>query len=261
MAYTAEQLHAYFDRIGLSEKYGNSLPKPVGAALSELQNAHMNHIPYENVDIVKGVPLSLTEEGLFDKMVQRKRGGYCFEQNGLLYFVLASLGFSVTQFCGRFILGSTGIPDRRHRVLRVEADDGVFIVDAGVYGESPRTALRFVENEVQNDGICAYRFTRDPFYGWIQEQKEEGKSWKQIYGFTEEPWLSMDFVQPSFFCEKHPESAFTAFYKIGIFRGRESLTFLDSTFTVYSDGKIRRREEIAEKDRIALLKNEFLLEL
>lgn len=256
MGFSKEQLAAYFERIGYSgENDGTS------KTLSAIQKAHLEHIPYENIDLLNGVPLSMDEDYLFDKMVTRKRGGYCFEQNGLLLGALEGMGFEVVQFCGRFILGETGISDRRHRVLKVTAKDGVFIADVGVYGESPRAVLEFVEGKVQTDGLCEYKYRRDPFYGWVECQKEKGKDWKDIYGFTEEPWLTRDFIQPSFFCEKHPESAFTSFHKVGIFSGKDSLTFIDHTFTVYADGKIQHREEIKDEDIPALLKEKFNLVL
>ena len=256
MAFSKEKLTKYFERIG----YTGS-PKHNSQTLSDIQKAHMEHIPYENLDILAGVPLSLDEDYLFDKMVTRKRGGYCFEQNGLLLAALQGLGFEVIQLCGRFIIGETGISDRRHRVLRVEADDGIFITDVGVYGESPRKALRFVEGEVQSDGLCDYRYVRDDFYGWIEQQKEKDKDWKNIYGFTEEVWLTRDFIQPSFFCEKHPESAFSTFRKVGIFRGKESLTYIDKVFTIYAEGKIIRREEFPESKAADILEQYFNLKV
>lgn len=257
MALTKEQVKAYLDRIGVAEA-----PDRTWKTLAMVQEGHLTHIPYENLDILRGVPLDLTEEGLFRKLVERKRGGYCFEQNGLLYAALTGMGFSVTQFCGRFIDGTPEtVQDRRHRVLRVEADDGVFICDVGVYGESPRKPLRFMEEEIQSDGICEYRYLRDPFYGWVECQRERGKDWKWVYGFTEEPWLSYDFEQPSFFCEKHPASLFNTFRKVGIFRGKASLTYLGDVFTEYEDAAVRRRETVPEERAAEYLRDYFGLEL
>lgn len=257
MALTKEQLELYFQRIG----YGG-VPDRTSATLGAIQQAHLDHIPYENLDLLAGVPLSLEEQDLFDKMVVRRRGGYCFEQNGLLYSVLTSLGFPVTQYCGRFIDGEPQvIQERRHRVLRVEAEDGVFICDVGVYGESPRRPLRFVANQVQTDGIAQYKYLRDDFYGWVECQREHGKDWKWVYGFTQEPWLSYDFVQPSFFCEKNPASLFNTIRKVGIFQGKASLTYIDNVFTVYQEGKIQRREEVPEAQAGAYLKTYFGLEV
>lgn len=256
MGYSKEQIEKYLQRI----EYRGKINK-TSETLSGLQKAHLEHIPYENIDIVKGIKLSLDENDLFDKMVTRGRGGYCFEQNGLLLAVLEGMGFNVTQYCGRFILGEEGISDRRHRVLRVEAQDGVFICDVGVYGESPRSVLRFETDIVQTDGLCEYRYVKDSFYGIIEQQKEKGKDWKDIYGFTQEPWISYDFEQPSFYCERHPLSKFSSFYKIGIFKDEKSFTFIDKTFTVYGSGKVISREEIADNEVNELLRENFNLNI
>ena len=257
MALTQEQLGAYLSRIEFTGVPGRGYD-----TLAAVQRGHLTHIPYENLDILRGVPLSLEEDALFDKLVARGRGGYCFEQNGLLYAALCAMGFSVTQFCGRFIDGCPEtVQERRHRVLRVEAEEGAFICDVGVYGESPRRPLRFVENEVQTDGICEYRYLRDPFYGWVECQRERGKDWKCVYGFTEEPWLSYDFQQPSFFCEKSPDSRFNTFRKVGIFQGKASLTYLDKVFTVYEDAAVVRREEVPEERSADYLREYFGLEV
>lgn len=257
MSFNKEQLQLYLRRIGVE----GDLPLCY-ETLAKIQQAHLEHIPYENLDIIRGIPLSLEENALFDKMVVRNRGGYCFEQNGLLYGALCGLGFSVTQFCGRFIDGKPEVvQDRRHRVLKVDTREGAFICDVGVYGESPRRPLRFVEGEVQTDGICRYRYLRDDFYGWVECQLEQGKDWKWVYGFTEEPWLSYDFEQPSFFCEKNPASLFNTTRKVGIFRGTESLTYLDNVFTVYELGEIKEREEVPQEKAGEYLKKYFGLEL
>ena len=80
MALTKEQLALYFQRIGYE-----GTPDRTSATLGAIQEAHLNHIPYENLDLTRGVPLSLEEGDLFEKLVTRRRGGYCFEQNGLLF--------------------------------------------------------------------------------------------------------------------------------------------------------------------------------
>ena len=257
MALTDSQLQAYFRRIGYT-----GTPDHTYQTLTQIQKAHLNHIPYENLDILQGVPLSLDEEHLFTKMVTNHRGRYCFEQNGLFYAALTGLGFSVTQFCGRFIDGEPKvIQDRRHRVLRVEAEDGVFICDVGVYGESPRRPLRLVEGEIQGDGLCQYRYLKDDFYGWVECQKERGQGWKWVYGFTEEPWRSYDFEQPSFFCEKHPQSIFNTIRKVGIFREEQSLTYIDDVFTIYAMGQILYRETVPEEYAADYLSRHFGIQL
>ena len=78
-----------------------------------------------------------------------------------------------------------------------------------------------------------------------------------MYGFTEEFWRSYDFVQPSFFCERHPASLFNTFRKVGIFQGKASLTYIDDVFTVYQEGKIQRRETVPEDQAPAYLEGYF----
>ena len=98
---------AYLARIGLSD-----LPRNTTAGtLEALQAAHLTHVPYETLDIVRGVPLSLEEDALFDKIVTRNRGGFCFELNGLFAALLRALHFPVTEYFGRFLRDADpGVP-------------------------------------------------------------------------------------------------------------------------------------------------------
>ncbi|MBR5680727.1 MAG: arylamine N-acetyltransferase, partial [Clostridia bacterium] len=88
--YTTEQLTTAFTRIGLTYD-PDAAPTP--ALLSDVQYAMATHVPYENLDITAGIPLSLDYGDLYDKIVTRHRGGYCFEINGFLGEVLRSLGY------------------------------------------------------------------------------------------------------------------------------------------------------------------------
>lgn len=246
MIYTKKQIKQYLDRI----QYGGSI------ALNEqtlrgLQIAHLIHIPYENLDILNGIPLSLEPEGLFHKMITKKRGGYCFELNGLYSNLLESLGFRVMNYIGRFIVGHTSIQMRRHRVLKVEGKDGIFICDVGVRREATRIPLRFVEGEVQSDGISEYKLDRDDFFGWILWQRESGKDWKQIYGFTEEPQLDIDFVMPSFFCEQHPASEHNVFRKISIFTENSQIGLVDDELQVYQNARVDQRKKLQSAEEIS----------
>ena len=79
----------------------------------------------------------------------------------------------------------------------VTIDGKRYITDVGVNSESPRIPLLLEEQRVQSDGISQYKFTRDEFWGWLLWQKEKGKPWKRMLGFTEEPQLEKDYVFPS----------------------------------------------------------------
>ncbi|MGN0324804.1 MAG: arylamine N-acetyltransferase [Lachnospiraceae bacterium] len=244
-----EQMKQYMQRI----KYDKPLT-PDLATLSALQQSHLEHIPYENLNILAGIPLSLKPDDLFEKIILRNRGGYCFELQGLYKELLESIGFQVMQYAGRFMDEPGVVQMRRHRVLVVQLDGMRYLVDVGVRNESPRIPIKLIADEIQFDGISHYKFQIDPFYGWSLYRKEKGKDWKPTYGFTEEPQIDDDYIMPSFYCEKHPESTFNKFMKISIFSGESNYTLVDGVFKEYRSAKVQVRKilESAEETRIIL---------
>lgn len=192
------------------ERIGMELPEnvvPDSAFLRELQFAHCTHIPYENLDIIRGVPLSLNEDDLFRKVVEERKGGFCFELNGLFAWLLRQLGYKVTEYAARYLRGESGIPMRRHRVLKVEAEDGVWCCDVGIGEVCPRYPVRLTEGVEQPQlGEC-YRFDRDDFLGWVLMDLHKGE-WRRFYSFTEEPQLPQDYDALCVYCEKSPKSPF-----------------------------------------------------
>ena len=175
--------------------------------LDRLQTLHYETVPYENLDILRGKPISFEIGDLFDKIVTRRRGGYCFELNGLYGWLLSSLGFAVGDYMARFLLREPEIPMRRHRVLVVSLDGRRYLCDVGVGLEVPRKTILLEEGTLQNDGFTTYKIKKDPFLGWVLWEEYRGE-WIQYYSFTEEPQLPIDYVMPSFYCERHPDSIF-----------------------------------------------------
>lgn len=253
---TQERIRQYLRRID----YHGPLTQD-RAVLSALQWAHLTHIPYENLDILAGIPLSLKPMDLFQKIVIDHRGGYCFELQGLFKELLKVLGFSVEQYAARFLDEGPAVQMRRHRVLVVTIDSQRYLVDVGVRNEAPRKALHLICGEVQSDGVCQYRFDRDRFFGWVLLQKEQGKDWAPMYGFTEEVQVDADFVMPSFYCEKHPDSRFNKYMKISIFSGASNFTIVDGVFKEYRSGKVQLHERLTGPEELReVLKRYFGLE-
>lgn len=245
--YTKEQVLQYFDRIDFKGNTDISLEN-----LKEMQKCHLFSVPYETLDQMNGVPLDLSPEGIFNKIVTRHRGGYCFETQGLLYYILTSLGYDVIQYAGRFMNEPNVIQMRRHRILIVTLGKKRYLCDVGMRSETSRFPLELTEGLVQTDGVGEYKFRKDDFYGWVLCQKLPDKDWKDIYGFTEELQIDDDFVMPSFYCEKHPDSPFNKIMKIAIYTPDSNLNIVDNEYKVYRMGKcveehiIKDREE-AEK--------------
>ena len=126
---TAEQTQQYLTKIHFS-----GAARPELSTLCQLQRQHLLYIPYENLDILNGTPLSLEPERLFEKIILHQRGGYCFELQGLYKELLESIGFSVCQYAGRFMNPPDIIQMRRHRILVVTLNGKRYLTDIGVRG-------------------------------------------------------------------------------------------------------------------------------
>lgn len=111
---------------------------------------------------------------------------------------------------------------------------------------------------MQTDWHSEYRYQKDPFFGWVLMQREAGKDWKPMLGFTEEVQIDVDFVMPSFYCEKHPDSTFNKFMKVSIFTPDSDLTIVGNTFKVYRGGKVVERQGLqTNENAVKLLKDTF----
>lgn len=214
------------------------------ATLTKLQDAHLKYIPYENFDCLNGKITSLKRQDMFNKVIMHNRGGICFELNGLYNWLLESLGFDVTSYSARFIDKMETYQLRRHRVMCVALGDKRYLTDVGVNSESPRVPLEITEGLIQSDGISQYKFTRSEFWGWLLWQKERGKIWKRLFGFTEEPQIDKDFITASFWCDAHPDSPFIKSKKLSIFREDCNITISGNYLKFYLGGRVKYRYKI-----------------
>lgn len=252
--YSKEQIAQYLARIGVT----GDLPL-TSDTLTKIVSAHYRAIPYENLDILAGVPLDLSQDALFDKLITRRRGGFCFELNEALGTLLASLGFSVTHLAARFILGEPEdvLPMRRHHILLVHLPEGDWLCDAGIMREAPRMALKLETGLVQEDGIGAYQFVKDPFYGHILLQKVAGGDFVPFFGFTMEPQITQDFVMPCFYCEKHPGSPFIKDNMVGIYTADGAWNLSGKELRRLKGAGIVERTALSEEEIPGVLRDIF----
>ena len=249
----ALDVRAYLERIGLDGS-DTSLDLEF---LKKVQYAHILTVPYENLDILNDIPLSLDKQELFDKIVNRRRGGYCFEVNGLLSFMLMEIGFKVHNYAARYLRGATEIPVRRHRVLVVEAEGERYLCDVGIGQIAPRLPLKLEEWTVQEQYGEFYRFEKDPLLGWKLCDFHNGE-WRPFYSFTEEKQLNIDFIQPSFYCEKHPDSPFNKVIMVAIKTEKGRKTLDDRTYKEFVGEELAYIEENLDDTRLyQLLQTEF----
>jgi N-hydroxyarylamine O-acetyltransferase len=190
---------AYLARLACT---GPSSPSP--AALSALHLAQLFTVPFENLDIGRR-SIVLDEAAFFEKIVQRRRGGFCYELNGLFAVLLRELGFRVTLVSGRVATSTSGFgPEFDHLALLVDLDER-WLVDVG-FGDSFLEPLRLDSRDVTIQGKREYRI--DAADGeWTVLRRET--RWEPQYRFTAEARALADFSGMCVYHQTSPHSSFT----------------------------------------------------
>ena len=184
--------------------------EPTSANLVALVRAHRFAVPYETLDLWRRRPCTLATEELYDKIVTRRRGGYCFELNGLFAWLLGQLGYRVREYFGRWLLGEDlALPPRRHRVVCVALPEGANkIVDVGIGLPFLFRPLDLVLEVPQPCDGKIYRFVKDPVLKCVAQAKKQDGTWGNLFSFDTEPQLPIDFSYVHWWCATHPDSQF-----------------------------------------------------
>ncbi len=136
---------------GLLDRYLNAVEVEPGAPtmslLEQLTRRHVARFPFASIGPQLGDPLPLDVDALFDRIVVRRRGGYCFEQNGLMFDILRGLGFDTTMVLARVLLSGADHPPLTHRFTMVTLDDRRYLVDVGFGATGPPTPVLFDPSE------------------------------------------------------------------------------------------------------------------
>lgn len=196
-------LDAYFDRIGYAGSRTPSL-----TLLHAITMAHTSSIPFENLDVLLGRRIALDPASLLRKLVIERRGGYCFEQNGLLLAVLEELGFRVAPLSARVRIDRprSYIPPRTHMFVRVELGGESWLTDVGVGALSLTQAIRLDTGEAQETPHEPRRIVREE--GRLFHQVKLGDQWSDVCEFTLEEMPPIDRELGNWFTSAHPDSHF-----------------------------------------------------
>jgi N-hydroxyarylamine O-acetyltransferase len=199
---TSLDVAAYLERINY-----RGPTAPTADTLRALQQAHLLTVPFENLSIHNSEPIVLEENALFDKVVSRRRGGFCYELNGLFAALLRTLGFEVDMLSAR-VANATGEfgPDFDHMTLMVRLDQP-WLVDVG-FGDSFREPLLMDQTEAQAHENRSYKILRenDRLTLW---QRENNEDWKAQYSFNLQPFSFRDYAEMCHYHQTSPQSHFT----------------------------------------------------
>jgi N-hydroxyarylamine O-acetyltransferase len=195
-------LERYFERIAFSAPRTASLE-----TLRALHLAHVSSIPFEDLDVLLGRPISLDLGDIQAKLVEQRRGGYCFEQNALFAAALEALGFRVARYQARVRLGSTKVRPQSHSLLGVILDGVTWIADVGFGGDAFVLPMRLDERGVVTQGGWSFRIALEGERTYVvQTLKESG--WYDLYAFTTTEVPAIDYEVANHYMSTSSRSPF-----------------------------------------------------
>jgi N-hydroxyarylamine O-acetyltransferase len=174
---------------------------PSPSALRTLQWAHLRTVPFENLSIHLGEPIVLAEPALLDKIISRRRGGFCYELNGAFATLLAALGYRVTLLAARVNGGGRLGPPLDHLALRVDLAEP-WLVDVG-FGQFSRYPLRLDVRDDQTDPAGVFRIADNDGYFDVSMDGE------LAYRLDPRPYALSDFIPTCWWQQTSPQSHFT----------------------------------------------------
>ena len=266
-------IRAYLDRID----YHGSL-EPTAETLRALHVAHLLAVPFENLNIGLGWPIVLDQDALFEKIVVRRRGGFCYELNGLFAALLSALGFDVTLLSAGVARQGGGFgPDFDHMTLLVRGM-GVggspspipWLADVG-FGDSFREPLRLDWRDEQQQDEHLYRIVDDGEHLVLQRRElvlskpeETGgqdrggqDAWEPQYQFTTQPRRPVQFLGMCRYHQTSPESSFTRRRVCTRATPDGRVTLSDMRLIITHDGERSERELADEAEVQAVLQEWF----
>jgi N-hydroxyarylamine O-acetyltransferase len=250
-------LDLYFKRIKYSQSPVASLQ-----TLRDMHLLHLQHIPYENIDVFCHQGVNLDAATLTQKILLRQRGGYCFEQNGLFFMALAELGFRCHPNMARVHRNRPQPGGRTHQVNLVELEGQIWLCDVGFGGSGFRQPL-MLEADVEVEQLGeVYRLIENEQHGFYL-QKKMGQEWQPLYTFRVEPALPIDMEMANFYTSNRSDHMFRNAILGTRMTDRGRVTLSDHTFKVFdlTQGILEKTTVTDFYDYVDNLRNHLGVEL
>lgn len=225
--------------------------------LARLQYSHMQRIPFENLDVTREIPIKLDDKAFFEKILNRNRGGFCYELNGLFQKLLAELGFQSHLISCTVKKPDGWVREDSHAAILVYLDHTPYLVDVG-FGDSVRQPIP-LNGEEKSDVSGTYRVIelRDELFDL---QRLENEKWRTLYRFSDKPKKLQDFTDACLFNQTSPDSHFTHGDLATIATKNGRITLSGMTATISENGK-KDKYELSEEEKSGFLLKHFEIKI
>ena len=241
-------IKAYLERVGY-----RGPTRPSVNVLRRLHRRHLLSIPFENLDIHLGRPITLSEAAFYGKIVKRHRGGFCYELNGLFADLLEEIGFKVLMLSARVARTSGGFsPEFDHMTLLVQLKHP-WVADVG-FGDSFIEPKRLNISRPQADHGKDYRFIRKDGWTLLSRRTKGSRLWEPQYKFSPTPRKLKDFIPRCQWQQSSPRSHFRKSRICTRLTPNGRLTLTDSKFIV-TRGSKKVERPLKNSDEFATLLN------
>ncbi len=246
----------YFARVGYA---GSRSPD-----LNTLRGIHALHvaaIPFENFSPFLGQAVPLDVAALEAKIIKRRRGGYCYEQNGLFKSILEEMGFGVRSIFARVHWMSPPQDNPRgHMALIVNTREGQYFADVGFGGYLLDAPLELIPNIVQRSPTSSFRFEKHQEMYTLQV--ELNGIWQNVYQFTTEPAYPIDYEMANWYNSAHPKSRFRNNLMISRLTPSVRLRLLNKKLTKrYTSGLVEELTLTSPEILAEVVQNEMCMDL
>ena len=252
MKATNFDLPSYLARIGFDGE-----PSPDFETLKRLMRCQLFSVPFENLDVQAGKIPSLAPEAIYAKIVERRRGGYCYEVNGIFAMALEALGISYRFVAARPMTYAVRRP-KTHVAIIASIDGEEWLCDLGFggYGIREPIDLRWLDRELTQD-YDTFMLTMASGRNYLLQSFIDGE-WKKLYEFNLCPQEWVDFEPANWLNATHPESIFVQGRIVVLQHPTGKSIQSGERFRYVSEGRVE--EKIVSKDDILeLLRRNFML--
>ena len=245
----------YLNRIGYDGATALSVE-----VLCELHRRHMLSVPFENLDILLGRRIACDQSAFVEKIVERRRGGFCYELNGAFAVLLQALGFPVTMLSARVTRasGQPG-PEFDHLALRVDLDEP-WLCDVG-FGDSFVEPLRLQPGIEQPQGKRTFRLIEEGDVLHLELREPHSQDWDRQYSFTLVPRRLSEFAGMCEYHQTSPDSGFTQSTICSLATKDGRITLTDRELITTRDGERISIPVTSQAQRPAALRDTFGIEL